>query len=194
MVVSGLPRSGTSMLMKMLTAGGLQAMVDYVREADSDNPRGYFEFERVKDLTGETDKSWIREARGKCIKVISHLLRDLPDENFYLIIMAERDLGEVIASQNIMLRKRGEANSADDEKVVELYKKHLISAKILANVRPNMKMLEVRYSEALDDPRSCAERINKFLGGGLDIDKMKKAVEQQLYRNRTGQLRVSRDR
>ncbi|MDP6673752.1 MAG: hypothetical protein QGH93_02705, partial [Gammaproteobacteria bacterium] len=85
-VVSGLPRSGTSMLMNMLAAGGLPVLSDAQREADDDNPRGYFEHERIKNLESETDKSWLRESRGKAIKVISHLLRELPNDNYYFVI------------------------------------------------------------------------------------------------------------
>lgn len=181
------------MLMKMLIAGGLPAMVDEVRKADSDNPKGYFEFERIKGLAGEADKSWIQKARGKCIKVISHLLRDLPEGNFYLIILAKRDLREVVASQNKMLSNRGETDSGDDDNVLELYKKHLISAKILAKSKPNMEMLEVEYLHALENPRSCAERINEFLGGRLDVEKMAKAVDGRLYRNRAAVDPITED-
>lgn len=117
-IVSGLPRSGTSMMMKMLEAGGVPIMTDAVRTADIDNPKGYYEYERVKDLEKETDKSYIREGRGKALKVISWLLKDLPDDNRYRIIFMRRDLGEVIASQNKMLKHRGEAGAGGDRKSV----------------------------------------------------------------------------
>ena len=86
------------MLMNMLEAGGLTIVTDEVRTPDEDNPAGYFEHERVKDLEKETDKSWVREARGKVVKVISHLLPSLPDDNFYRVILARRELTEVIVS------------------------------------------------------------------------------------------------
>ena len=113
-IVSGLPRSGTSLYMNMLQAGGLPLMTDAVRTADHDNPQGYFEMERVKRLGEETDKSWVREARGKGLKVISHLLKELPDDNCYRIIFALRGLGEVLASQNAMLARQGQPNPVDE--------------------------------------------------------------------------------
>ena len=91
-VVSGLPRSGTSMLMNMLAAGGLELLSDGARAADEDNPHGYFELERVMALADEPDPSWLHAARGKGVKIISHLLKHLPRENDYRVILVERDL------------------------------------------------------------------------------------------------------
>src|SRR5262245_6505245 len=106
-VVSGLPRSGTSMMMKMLEAGGLTPYTDGERSADIDNPEGYYEFERVKDLERDPDKSWVRGARGKALKVISFLLRHLPGENRYRIVYMRRHLDEVLKSQDKMLDRLG---------------------------------------------------------------------------------------
>jgi hypothetical protein len=116
-----LPRSGTSMLMKMLVAGGVPVITDEVRSSDEDNPGGYFEHERIKDLEEEQDKSWLRAARGKSIKVISHLLQSLPDDNYYHVILMRRDLDEILASQNIMLERREEENPIEDQKAKDLY-------------------------------------------------------------------------
>ena len=87
-IVSGLPRSGTSMMMKMLEAGGIELLIDRVRVADADNPKGYYEFERVKQI--ETDQAWLPEAQGKAVKMISALLRHLPADCRYRIIFMER--------------------------------------------------------------------------------------------------------
>ena len=106
-VVSGLPRSGTSMMMKMLEAGGLAVQTDDLREADVDNPKGYYEDERVKDLEKMDDKSWIQESRGKVLKVISFLLKDLPEDNYYKVIFMRRNLEEIMASQNKMIDRLG---------------------------------------------------------------------------------------
>ena len=114
-VVSGLPRSGTSMLMKMLDAGGMEIMTDSERVADIDNPKGYFEYERVKNLEKETDKSYVREGRGKVLKVISFLIKDLPDDNDYRVIFMRRDLDEVLASQNKMIQRLGTEDSTAAE-------------------------------------------------------------------------------
>ncbi len=147
-IVSGLPRSGTSMMMKMLEAGGVPIMTDGVRAADEDNPRGYFEVERVKDLEMEADKRWIRDARGKALKVISFLLKELPEDCAYRVVFMRRDLSEVVASQNKMLDRRGEENAIRDEKAIELYRKHLISTRVFTGMSPRFQVLEVAYREA----------------------------------------------
>ena len=185
-IVSGLPRSGTSMMMKMLEAGGVPIMTDSVRTADVDNPKGYYEYERVKDLEKETDKSYIRDGRGKALKVISWLLKDLPDDNRYRIVFMRRDLGEVIASQNKMLEHRGEVDNSDDRMMVDAYMNHLASVRILARKRSNFEMLEVRYDTAVKDPAAAARLVNSFLGGKLDEGKMHQMVDAELYRNRKG--------
>ncbi len=185
-VVSGLPRSGTSMMMKMLEAGGLPIMTDNVRTADVDNPKGYYEYERVKDLEKETDKSYLRDGRGKVLKVISFLLKDLPDDNAYRIIFMRRDLQEVLASQNKMLAHRGEADASDDRAMADAYLNHLASVRILARKRPNFEMIEVRYDTTVNQPAEAARQVNIFLGGRLDERKMTEVVDAELYRNRKG--------
>lgn len=187
-IVSGLPRSGTSMLMGMLEAGGANVLSDQIRQADEDNPRGYFEYERVKNLAEDEDKSWVQDGRGKTLKVISHLLKDLPEDNFYLVLFARRDLEEVVASQNLMLKRQAKANPVDDAKAVDLYRKHLVNVRFLARRQANFRMLEVVYREIIDEPALCAGRINQFLGGNLDPEAMAAIVDHRLYRNRKEEL------
>ena len=187
-IVSGLPRSGTSMMMKMLDAAGLPIMTDHERTADEDNPKGYFEYERVKNLAEEQDKSWVREARGKVVKVISHLLAELPDENFYRVILMRRDVSEILASQNKMLDRRGEENPIEDEKAKEQYLRHLVDVQYLARKRPNFEMIEVNYRGALEDPLPFATAVNEFLGGRFDVEAMASVVDPELYRNRREKL------
>ena len=107
-VVSGLPRSGTSMAMKMIAAGGLPVVTDGLRHADASNPNGYYEFEHVKNLDKAGDLSWLAEARGKAVKIISFLITYLPEAYDYRVVFMQRDLSEVIASQNRMLDARGD--------------------------------------------------------------------------------------
>ena len=184
-VVSGLPRSGTSMLMNMLASGGLNAVTDQVRVSDSDNPKGYFEDERVKDMENDPDKSWLRNVRGKTIKVISHLLKQLPEDNYYKVILLRRDLSEIVASQNIMLKRRGEPNPISDEKAIEMYRNHVIDIKVYLRRKPYFDLLELHYQEVIAAPLVCAEKVNEFLGLGLDSQAMAAVVDPDLYRNRT---------
>jgi hypothetical protein len=183
-IVSGLPRSGTSMMMRMLEAGGLPAWTDREREADTDNPKGYYELERVKELDKPGDKSWLREGRGRALKVISHLLLELPDDNAYRVIFLRRHLDEVLASQNRMLERRGEANPVADAKAREAYLRHLAELKVALRRRPNFALLEVRYHEAVSDPRATAQRVAAFLDGRVDPARMAREIDAELYRNR----------
>jgi hypothetical protein len=183
-IVSGLPRSGTSMMMRMLEAGGVPIMTDELRKADEDNPKGYFEVERVKDLDKDTDKAWVAGARGKALKVISFLLKDLPPEQHYRVIFMHRDLDEVIASQKKMLDRRGEASATEDERMKDLYRNHLIKVRLELPSRPNVEFLELHYSRVVDNPRECAEQVRRFLEMPLDVNAMVAAVDKELYRNR----------
>ncbi len=124
-VVSGLPRSGTSMIMKMLEAGGLPVLTDGLRAADEDNPKGYYEVERVKGLAEETDKGWLAEARGKGIKVISYLLKSLPPQFNYRVVFIRREIEEVLASQRKMLARRGETEETPPERMRALFEDDL---------------------------------------------------------------------
>jgi hypothetical protein len=184
-VVSGLPRSGTSMLMKMVEAGGLTVMTDSQRTADVDNPKGYFEFERIKDLEKETDKSYVRQARGKALKVISFLIKDLPDDNDYRVIFMRRDLDEVLTSQNKMIQRlETDDASASHEAMKEAYRNDIVRTRLLCKKRPNFELIEVNYSAAVENPAATARAVNAFLGGGLDESAMRSAVDESLYRNR----------
>jgi hypothetical protein len=177
--------------MKMLDAAGLAMVVDGIREADEDNPKGYFELERVKDLAQETDWSWLDRARGKAVKIISYLLKELPDDHNYKVLFMRRDLREVLASQAKMLERRGETNETDDERMIELYENDLWKANYLLKNNARFDTLYVAYRDVLDDPRSQAARISEFLGSGLDVDEMAAAVDPTLYRNRAEQLQKS---
>jgi hypothetical protein len=187
-VVSGLPRSGTSMAMKMLDAAGIPIVSDGIRSADEDNPKGYFELERVKDLAQENDWSWLSDARGKAVKIISYLLKELPPNHNYKIIFMRRDLNEVLASQAKMLERRGEPNEIDDAKMIELYESDLWKANYLLKNNPHFEPLQISYRDVLDGPEDQARRLNEFLGGGYDVEKMAAAVDPALYRNRAEAL------
>lgn len=185
-VVSGLPRSGTSMAMKMLQAGGVPIVTDGQREADIDNPKGYFEDERVLDLAQAADKAWLRGSRGKAIKIISYLLRHLPRDNNYKVVFMRRDLTEVLASQAKMLERRGEANDGDDARMRQLFETDLWKAGYFMKHASHVEALEIHYSEVLADPEGHARRLADFVGGDLDVEKMAEVVDPDLYRNRVG--------
>ena len=182
-IVSGLPRSGTSMMMKMLEAGGLSLVTDNVRTADEDNPKGYYEFERVKKI--ETDKAWLPEAHGKVVKMISALLKHLPADHRYKIVFMRRNIEEVLASQRQMLVRRGKPTDAvGDEKLAESFAKHVRQVEEWIGAHPNVEVLYVSYNEMVENPAPHATRIAAFLDGGLDTGKMTGVVAGELYRQR----------
>lgn len=182
-IVSGLPRSGTSMMMKMLEAGGLEPIVDHIRTPDEDNPKGYYEFERVKQLA--TDKAWLDDAKGKYVKVISMLLRHLPDTHRYKVIFMQRDMGEILASQKKMLVRRGEdPNKVPDDKMAQMFEGHLEKTYEWLGQQPTMDVLYVNYNEMVASPGEGISKVDDFLGGGLDTAAMSTVVDKDLYRNR----------
>ena len=183
-LVSGLPRSGTSMAMKMLDAGGFNVIQDGIRRADEDNPKGYYEDERVKDLAQMEDTSWFRDLRGRVIKVVSSLLQYLPDENFYKVVFVRRDLHEVLASQQKMLDRREEDNETEDEAMLKMYQQHLEKVEFQLRFRKHFDVLYLNYRDVLSDPMREAERLSGFFGGRLDVDAMAAVVDPDLYRNR----------
>ena len=184
-IVSGLPRSGTSMLMGMLSAGGVPLMLDGIRTADEDNPKGYYELERVKGLDKAADRSWLADARGKGLKIISFLLQHLPDAYDYKIIFLRRSLPEVLASQQKMLDRRGEApGDADDAEMGRLFAAHVEKVERQLAGRSNCDVLYVEHRTTVTDPAAVARQINEFLGGDLDVDAMTSVVDAELYRNR----------
>ena len=183
-IVSGLPRSGTSMMMQMLVAGGLPALTDEKREADADNKRGYLEYEPVKGL--RQDGSWIAEARGKCLKVIAHLLPALPPgkERNYRVVFMERDLGEVVSSQNDMLGWLGRGNVHQREaRLRRAFTTQLRRIKRLLAVS-KVPVLYVEHRDCIDDPAAQAGRISEFMGEQLDAEAMAGVVAPELYRHR----------
>jgi hypothetical protein len=182
-VVSGLPRSGTSMMMRMLEAGGVRPLEDGVREADVSNPKGYFEFEPVKDLeAARGDVPWLPEARGKAVKVISFLLTWLPEDFNYQVIFMQRDLDEVLASQQQMLARRGASDAAPLSR--DTFQSHLAQVERFMAARPCFDTLYVPYREAVAAPEATAAAVARFLGRPMDTAAMAKAVEASLYRNR----------
>lgn len=189
-LVSGLPRSGTSMLMQMLDKGGMTIVTDKIRAPDEDNPKGYHEFERIKELDKSSDKSWLRQYRGQVIKTISFLLQDLPLDLNYQIIFMRRDIGEVLRSQNKMLgRKGGMGPAVPDDKMRKNYEFHLKKVYYRLDHTPNFQVHYVDYSAVVADPLAEARRIATFLGRNLNVEAMASAVEAGLYRNRQSSAR-----
>src|SRR5438132_13860501 len=184
-IVSGLPRSGTSMMMSMLVAGGIPAMTDAIRTADEDNPRGYFELEKVKELAKDT--TWLAEAGGHAVKIISALLKHLPGDYHYKVIFMRRAMREVLASQRQMLRRRGEpTDTVSDERMAEMFRKHLVEVESWLAKQPNIEVIYTNYNAMLDAPAAPIQTINTFLGGKLDIAAMTAVVDKTLHRQRAG--------
>jgi hypothetical protein len=171
------------MMMNILTAGGIQALTDGERSPDESNPKGYFELEKVKHLG--RDRSFLSDAVGKAVKIVSPLLKHLAPEYQYRVIFMERNIQEMLASQRQMMIKRGELAPDDDEKMAAIYARHLQDVKSWLSLQPNMEVTYVSYNEVLKNPRACIDSINDFLGSGLDSTGMLAAVDRSLYRQRS---------
>jgi hypothetical protein len=178
-VVSGLPRSGTSMMMQMLKAGGMEMLTDDIRQNDDNNPKGYMEYEDVKKLA--KDRSWLSLAEGKTVKIISHLLTYLPDTYNYKIIFMQRDMIEVLTSQQKMLGRDTRNFPAG---LADTFEKQLSKTGSWLTGQPNMEVIYVNYKDIIEQPEEQSENINAFLGQDLDINKMTEAIDRQLYRNK----------
>jgi hypothetical protein len=183
-IVSGIPRSGTSLVMRMLQAAGIPALTDGKRPADEHNPHGYFEYEAVKRLAA--DSSWVPVlARGKSLKVIYRLLRHLPPDVDYRVLFMERDLREVAASQTAMLEARGDpAANQPEAKLIAAMSSEVVAVRAWIEKQPNIRVLSVPYAAMVDEPLVWASAISEFLGGGLDVAAMCSVVDPRLHRHR----------
>ncbi|MBX7222742.1 MAG: sulfotransferase domain-containing protein [Blastocatellia bacterium] len=183
-IVSGLPRSGTSMMMKMLEAGGIPVLIDGIRVADEDNPKGYYEFERVKQV--KEDQSWLADAPGKVVKMVSMLLKDLPKEGYrYKVVFMRRKMEEILASQKQMLvRNNKPTDAVPDAKMAELFEKHLKDIFAWLEKQPQFDVLYINYNEMLVAPQENITAINAFLGGTLNTTGMQAVIDKNLYRQR----------
>ena len=182
-LVSGLPRSGTSMILQMLEAGGVEILSDGQRSADDDNPKGYYELEAVKAT--KDDPSWLERAPGKAVKLISQLLYDLPEGTSCKVIFLRREMGEILASQRKMLRRRnGGASDADDAQMARIFETHLKDVLGWAARRDGLELLEVWHGDVLRDPGQVAGEVGRFLGLDLNVEAMASVVDGGLHRQR----------
>ncbi len=182
-VVSGLPRSGTSMMMQMLKAGGLEVVSDNKREGDDDNPQGYLEDERVKRF--HLDQQWIGEAEGKVLKVVAPLVMNLPQQFDYKIIFMERDMHEVLTSQQTMLgRHKQVENKTYPVALADAFAKQLEKSKAWLTTQPQISVLFVNYAEVISAPEEQVENVVSFLGLEMQQSSMIASVNAALHRNK----------
>jgi len=181
-IVSGLPRSGTSLMMQMLAAGGMSLLTDLGRKPDIDNPRGYCEWEPIKLLP--KDPHLIDKAEGKAVKVISQLLLALPEGRNYKVIFMERPLPEVLASQDEMLKRRGRTDSVDSALLNAAFRDHMREVVAWLEQREDLPICRMGYRKVLSDPAGSAKTVCDFLDVALNVELMALAVDPSLYRNR----------
>jgi hypothetical protein len=181
-IVAGLPRSGTSMMMQMLAAGGIPILTDNVRRPDEDNPRGYYELEAVKQ---KGDTTWLEGSEGKAVKMVYRLLYDLPTDRTYRVVFMCRNLDEVITSQEVMLQRLGKAAAeVERDRLVGIYQRQLNEVKEWLGAQPNFRVLYVDYHESLNDAGRVVEELNAFLDGRLDTEAARTVPDAALYRER----------
>lgn len=173
-------------MMQMLAAGGMPVLSDGERQADTDNPRGYLEWERIKQLP--KDPACIAEAEGKVVKVISQLLLSLPAGHDYRVVFMQRPLPEVLKSQEEMLRRRGNSHGGGDNgAIAKAFGSHLLAVDKWLAESTNVAVLRVPYHHVLNEPRAAAEEVAGFVKVPLNIEAMTQQVDGNLYRNRARQ-------
>lgn len=170
--------------MRMLAEGGIPVITDELRRPDSDNPKGYFEFETVRQMA-EGNVEWLANSEGKAVKVISALLEYLPPNYSYKIIFLERDVHEILASQRKMLMNRNEKEMGDETEIEAQIQKHLLAMKPWLVRQPNIEVLYVNYNSLMTKPEPLCEQITEFLDLPLNQTRMLAVPDKQLYRNRT---------
>jgi len=171
------------MMMQMLEAGGLPIVTDKTRKPDPDNPRGYLELEKVKQI--EKDTSWLGDCEGKAVKMVSALLYHLPKDRRYKVIFMGREMEEILASQRAMLERLGrDGGGVGDEEMGEKFEKHLRDIKAWLSSQGNIDVLYIKYNDVIDDPYRYTRLVNNFLGNRLNADKMPRVVEKSLHRQR----------
>ena len=186
-IVSGLPRTGTSVMMQMLAAGGIEPLSDGNRQADESNPKGYYEFDKAIQLA--SDASWVGDAKGKVVKIVAQLLPKLPEFISgqiarYRIVFMDRDLDEVVASQHTMLSKQGKKGAnLETDKLKETYTSQLDSVQHMLAER-RIPWVQIKHADVISNPEQVAEELNQGFGGHLDVQAMIKVVDPSLYRER----------
>ncbi|MGV6830724.1 MAG: alkaline phosphatase family protein [bacterium] len=178
-IVSGLPRSGTSLMMQMIHHGGIEALTDDNRKADISNPKGYFEYDPVMALY--KDNSWLHKATNKSIKVVAPLLKYLDSKYRYKVIFMNRDLNEIVKSQQIMLKKNPEELPVH---LFESYKKQLHQVELWQESEPGVEILQVNYAEIMSNPEPIIQKIKNFTGQDLNHDAMLSCIDKTLYRTK----------
>ncbi len=181
-IVSGLPRSGTSLMMQMLEKGGMPILTDGVRKPDDNNQNGYYEYEKVKGLM--KDNSWLDEAEGKVVKVISGLLSFLSDNHEYKIILMRRDIEEVLSSQAKMLERLGTSQKVDPGILKMTFEKQFEMVRTMMLKKENMQFVEISYRDLVLAPENEIKKINGFFGNIFNQEIMITAIDKTLYREK----------
>jgi len=180
-VVSGLERSGTSLMMQMLSAGGLPLAFDDLRRPDEHNPRGYFELEGGKIITRLMHKTFPMETyRGRFLKITAFGLLYLPPGKYKIIYM-QRDLDEILDSMEKM------AKTTDPQREETKRSFHRLNAKVLQDLhaRTDVDLLLINFNEILRNPSAQLQEICQFLQPyPCDYDNMLLVIDQRLYRQR----------
>ena len=182
-IVSGLPRSGTSLMMQMLRAAGMELMHDDKRPADEDNTEGYWEWEEIKSL--RKNPRLMEKAEGKAVKVISALLPQLPTHHRYRIIFMKRPVEEIVDSQWTMLARSGRKPRSEKQHLIQTQQTHLDQTLARLRQHKNVELLEIDYPELVSDPGGQIPALKSFLDTRIPLpEALKKVIRQDLHRNR----------
>lgn len=182
-IVTGLPRSGTSLVMSLLHAGGHPILTDSLRPPDPDNPHGYFEYSPVKSLM--SDATWLPAHHGQAIKIISPLLPYIPTSLPLKVILIERPLAEVLASQAAMLTRAGKPQPADPALLARAWQNQIATTHTLLAHRPHTQLLTLQHRELLQNPAAEIDRLLNFLPTLRNRAALLRTIDPALHRQKT---------
>lgn len=182
-VVSGIPRSGTSLMMNMLGRAGLPLLTDETRGADESNPEGYFELAAVRKT--QEDNAWVSRAQGHAVKVIHRILPALPEVYRYRVILMHRPVAEVVQSQDRMLARLGaDPSQLPEGRIEAIFKEQHEQTRALLEQEAHFDWIEVEYPELVEAPVRGAEQVIRFLELSAEPADVATAIDARLYRER----------
>lgn len=193
-IISGLPRSGTSLMMQIVEAAGLSIFTDGKRLADDSNQRGYYEHDRISGLLQQSDRSWLAATRGQALKIVAPLLSALPlrfkpDQEgaqprkapSYRILFMERDIREILASQSAMLQRLGKKPPQGD--LAKAYQQQVTNAACWIQ-QHQIPTLGIDYHDLVHGSDDLLRKIAAFLGTPDKLAEMQAVIDPRMHRAR----------
>lgn len=177
-LITGIPRSGTSLMMQLFKAANVDIATDAIRTEDDNNPKGYYELEAVKGIV--KNNAFLKDLDGKTIKIVAPLVTFIDLSLEYRVVFMIRDLDEVVQSQEKMV---GKDQQDQKEKFKTMYAMHIEKSRQFLNSH-NIPFIEIQHRELLQNPELSLKRLIDFCGWETPLEELKSVIDHSLYRNR----------